>query len=39
MVALKCQDKGGDSGAGSMFVYLQKGITSSGDSEQETQVK
>lgn len=27
-MALKCQDKGGDGGADSMFVYLQTGIRS-----------
>lgn len=32
-MALKCQDKGGDSGAGSMCVYLQTGIGSGSSGE------
>lgn len=32
-MALKCQDKGGDGGAGSVFAYLQTGIRSSSDGE------
>lgn len=36
---LKCQEKGGDGGAGSMFAYLQTGIRSSSDGEWKKNTK